>query len=293
MKYYKTVFFIKDADGKKAIQDSSFSMACDICAALCGTVGYESFEDNECGICGYIQKELYDRSSLEKTLEDFPLDSFSISFKTEEVIDKNWNEEWEKEGFNPIIIGNQCIIHDLKHHSDKSYPIDITIDACQAFGTGTHNTTRMIVEELLEMTLQGKRVLDCGCGTGILSVTAAKCGAVAAYGYDIDEWSVNNTIHNAKLNNLENVSALKGDSALLHEELTGKYDVVLANINRNILLNDLPTMANSMEDNAILIISGFYKEDESVLIAKALELGLVEEKRNSSDNWAMIKLVKR
>ena len=293
MKYYKTVFFIKDADGKKAIQDSSFSMACDICAALCGTVGYESFEDNECGICGYIQKELYDRSSLEKTLEDFPLDSFSISFKTEEVIDKNWNEEWEKEGFNPIIIGNQCIIHDLKHHSDKSYPIDITIDACQAFGTGTHNTTRMIVEELLEMTLQGKRVLDCGCGTGILSVTAAKCGAVAAYGYDIDEWSVNNTIHNAKLNNLENVSALKGDSALLHEELTGKYDVVLANINRNILLNDLPTMANSMEDNAILIISGFYKVDESVLIAKALELGLVEEKRNSSDNWAMIKFVKR
>ena len=293
MKYYKTVFFIKDADGKKAIQDSSFSMACDICAALCGTVGYESFEDNECGICGYIQKELYDRSSLEKTLEDFPLDSFSISFKTEEVIDKNWNEEWEKEGFNPIIIGNQCIIHDLKHHSDKSYPIDITIDACQAFGTGTHNTTRMIVEELLEMTLQGKRVLDCGCGTGILSVTAAKCGAVAAYGYDIDEWSVNNTIHNAKLNNLENVSALKGDSALLHEELTGKYDVALANINRNILLNDLPTMANSMEDNAILIISGFYKEDESVLIAKALELGLVEEKRNSSDNWAMIKFVKR
>lgn len=293
MKYYKTVFFIKDADGKKAIQDSSFSMACDICAALCGTVGYESFEDNECGICGYIQKELYDRSSLEKTLEDFPLDSFSISFKTEEVIDKNWNEEWEKEGFNPIIIGNQCIIHDLKHHSDKSYPIDITIDACQAFGTGTHNTTRMIVEELLEMTLQGKHVLDCGCGTGILSVTAAKCGAVAAYGYDIDEWSVNNTIHNAKLNNLENVSALKGDSALLHEELTGKYDVVLANINRNILLNDLPTMANSMEDNAILIISGFYKEDESVLIAKALELGLVEEKRNSSDNWAMIKFVKR
>lgn len=293
MKYYKTVFFIKDADGKKAIQDSSFSMACDICAALCGTVGYESFEDNECGICGYIQKELYDRSSLEKTLEDFPLDSFSISFKTEEVIDKNWNEEWEKEGFNPIIIGNRCIIHDLKHHSDKSYPIDITIDACQAFGTGTHNTTRMIVEELLEMTLQGKRVLDCGCGTGILSVTAAKCGAVAAYGYDIDEWSVNNTIHNAKLNNLENVSALKGDSALLHEELTGKYDVVLANINRNILLNDLPTMANSMEDNAILIISGFYKEDESVLIAKALELGLVEEKRNSSDNWAMIKFVKR
>lgn len=293
MKYYKTVFFIKDADGKKAIQDSSFSMACDICAALCGIVGYESFEDNECGICGYIQKELYDRSSLEKTLEDFPLDSFSISFKTEEVIDKNWNEEWEKEGFNPIIIGNQCIIHDLKHHSDKSYPIDITIDACQAFGTGTHNTTRMIVEELLEMTLQGKHVLDCGCGTGILSVTAAKCGAVAAYGYDIDEWSVNNTIHNAKLNNLENVSALKGDSALLHEELTGKYDVVLANINRNILLNDLPTMANSMEDNAILIISGFYKEDESVLIAKALELGLVEEKRNSSDNWAMIKFVKR
>lgn len=293
MKYYKTVFFIKDADGKKAIQDSSFSMACDICAALCGTVGYESFEDNECGICGYIQKELYDRSSLEKTLEGFPLDSFSISFKTEEVIDKNWNEEWEKEGFNPIIIGDQCIIHDLKHPSDKSYPIDITIDACQAFGTGTHNTTRMIVEELLEMTLQGKRVLDCGCGTGILSVTAAKCGAVAAYGYDIDEWSVNNTIHNAKLNNLENVSALKVDSALLHEELTGKYDVVLANINRNILLNDLPTIANSMEDNAILIISGFYKEDESILIAKALELGLVEEKRNSSDNWAMIKFVKR
>ena len=293
MKYYKTVFFIKDADVKKAIQDSSFSMACDICAALCGTVEYESFEDNECGICGYIQKELYDRSSLEKTLEGFPLDSFSISFKTEEVIDKNWNEEWEKKGFNPIIIGDQCIIHDLKHPSDKSYPIDITIDACQAFGTGTHNTTRMIVEELLEMTLQGKRVLDCGCGTGILSVTAAKCGAVAAYGYDIDEWSVNNTIHNAKLNNLENVSALKGDSALLHEELTGKYDVVLANINRNILLNDLPTIANSMEDNAILIISGFYKEDESILIAKALELGLVEEKRNSSDNWAMIKFVKR
>ena len=293
MKYYKTVFFIKNTDGKKTIQGPSFSMACDICAALCGTVGYESFEENEGGISGYIQKELYDRSSLEKTLEDFPLDTFSISFETEEVIDKNWNEEWEKGGFNPIIIGDQCIIHDLKHPSDKPYPIDITIDACQAFGTGTHNTTRMIVEELLKMTLQDKRVLDCGCGTGILSVTAAKCGAVAAYGYDIDEWSVSNTIHNAKLNSLENVSALKGDSTLLYEELMGKYDVVLANINRNILLNDLPTLASSMADNGTLIISGFYKEDESVLIAKARALGLVEEKRSSSDNWAMIKSVKR
>ena len=151
---------------------------------------------------------------------------------------RNWNEQWENEGFEPIVIDGRCIIHDTKHPAGDKAPdsptLDITIEARQAFGTGTHETTRMIVGELLKMDLKGKRILDCGCGTGILGIVASKCGASEIVAYDIDEWSVENARHNAKLNGVKNMEVLEGDRNVL-SHVSGVFDVVLANINRNIL----------------------------------------------------------
>ena len=286
MKYYKTTFKLYAADAE------TFSTARDICTALCGNVGYESFQETPQGFEGYIQRELFDPDALAGELAGFPFPDVEIRYTTEEVEDRNWNEEWEKEGFEPIVFGDRCIIHDLQHSLDRPYPIDITIDARQAFGTGTHNTTRMIVGALLETSLAGKDVLDCGCGTGILSIVASKCGAQSVSGYDIDEWSVENTAHNAALNGARNVKAFKGDASILEGEMSGKYDLVLANINRNILLGDMPLMAGCMKEGARLIMSGFYAEDAEVLEKRASQLGLRLEDTEHSDRWTMLKFVK-
>lgn len=267
--------------------ETTLSTAREICAALAGYAGYESFEDTAEGVDGYVQQSLYDNDALAASFAEFPMEGISISYSTSEAEDKNWNEEWEKEGFAPIVIGDKCRIHDLYHEAEGSYPVDIEIDARQAFGTGTHNTTRMIVGKLLDMDMKGKRVLDCGCGTGILSIVASKCGATSVVAYDIDEWSVDNTKHNAAINKTENIDVRHGDVGVL-KNVTGTFNIVLANINRNILLADMPAMREKMQPDTVFIISGFYSEDVPMLREKAEALGLdfVEEK--SSENWTML-----
>lgn len=287
MKYYKTTFKFSSTDASDAIDNETMNTARELCAALAGTAGYESFEDTDCGINGYVQKDLLDQDTLKEIIYAFPLEGINIDYKTEDAEDRNWNEEWEKEGFEPLIIEDRCRIHDIYHEVDGSYPIDIEIDAKQAFGTGTHNTTQMIVGQLTEMNLNGKRVLDCGCGTGILSIVASKCGAKEITAYDIDEWSVENTRHNAAINNVCNITPVLGDASIL-KGLNGTFDVVLANINRNILLNDMPAMADKMHAGTLYIISGFYSSDVPLLRSKANSLGLEYISQNSSEDWTLI-----
>ena len=291
MKYFKTSFAFRTESGER-VDDGLRAIAQELCAAIAGTVGYESFEDSVEGIDGYIQQQDYDEEGLKATMEEFPVEGVRVDFTTTEAEDKNWNEEWEKNGFEPITIEDRLIIHDAKHMPEKDYPLDIVIDAKLAFGTGTHDTTRMIVTELMHTELKGKTVLDCGCGTGILSIAASRLGAERAVGYDIDEWSVENTIYNAEMNGVENVSALKGDASVIDSLKDCRFDLVVANINRNILLADMPKMVEALATGGLLILSGFYSEDVEVLTEKARELNLEPEGKRMSDNWTMLRFRK-
>lgn len=290
MKYYEVEFKIADSAGKPVDADT-LQLVRDLLPALAEGAGFESFEDTDDGLRGFVQPVNYQEDVLKEAISELPLDNTHITFTVSDAEDKDWNAEWEQQGFEPIIVDDRCIIHDTTHlpplTSHPSTLIDITIDARQAFGTGNHETTRMIVGRILDMDLQGKRVLDCGCGTGILSIVAAKCGAKEAVAYDIDEWSADNTRHNAELNAVENIDVLTGDVNVL-SHVSGVFDVVLANINRNILLEDMHFMKEVMAHGATIIMSGFFVEDGLKIAEKAGELGMRLLKSNSDNNWCML-----
>ena len=270
--------------------------ASDVLAAMAGEAGFETFEETETGLKGYVQQSLFDVSELKTALEDFPFEDTTISYDIREAEDRDWNEQWEQEGFEPIVISENLIIHDGRHLPDtslftshSSLLTSIEIDAKLAFGTGTHETTRMICSTLLDLKPEG-RVLDCGTGTGILSICALKLGAQEAIGYDIDEWSVDNARHNAVINQVDDrFTSLLGDASILNK-VEGTFDLVMANINRNILLNDMPQFVSKMKAGATLILSGFYTDDCQVLIEKAQTLGLTLQQQKEDQQWACLVL---
>lgn len=289
MKYYKVIFKVVSADGTATVDDITMQTTRDLLCALTAETGFESFEECPTGVCGYVQQEAFNAEALGETVSTIPISGVNITYEVSEAEDKDWNQAWEDEGFEPIIINERCVIHDRLHPTPPSADgmIDITIDAKQAFGTGTHDTTQMIVAELVTMNLHGLSVLDCGCGTGILSIAAAKAGAKSVTAYDIDEWSVRNTLHNCDINNVDNVTALEGNANII-ATLNKKYDAVLANINRNILLADMPKFKQAMAEQSVLILSGFYTEDSKLLMDKAETLGLKFKKSTESNNWYML-----
>ena len=263
--------------------------ACDILAALTADAGFESFEETQHGIRGYVQQPLLDRQALEDIVNNFPIMGTNIIYTINKAEDKDWNEQWEQEGFEPIIVGNNRLaIHDGRHLPSQPADISVEIDARLAFGTGTHETTQMICEWMLDMPMNGLRVMDAGCGTGILGIVALKLKASHVTAYDIDEWSSDNTCHNAVINRVDSqLSVYCGDASLLDSK-TADYDLVLANINRNILLNDMPRFCQIMKQDAKLILSGFYTEDIPLLEARGKELGLTLTGAKNRDKWASI-----
>ena len=263
--------------------------ACDILAALTADAGFESFEETQHGIRGYVQQPLLDRQALEDIVNNFPIMGTNIIYTINKAEDKDWNEQWEQEGFEPIIVGNNRLaIHDGRHLPSQPADISVEIDARLAFGTGTHETTQMICEWMLDMPMKDLRVIDAGCGTGILGIVALKLKASHVTAYDIDEWSSGNTRHNAVINRVDSqLSVYCGDASLLDSK-TADYDLVLANINRNILLNDMPRFCQIMKQDAKLILSGFYTEDIPLLEARGKELGLTLTGAKNRDKWASI-----
>lgn len=287
MKYLSTTFKIE-------CPSSDLLQPCrELLADSCGEVGYESFMDSDDGIIGYIQQENYSEPHVRELIASFPIAGVTITYNTEEIPDQDWNETWEAEGFEPIVVDGKVTIYDAHHVEDAeqfSSPIQIGIQARNAFGTGNHETTRMIVSTLLELPLTGRRVLDCGCGTGILGITAVKCGAASVVAYDIDEFSSDNARHNAVLNGVgEQIDVLLGNANVL-SHVEGIFDVVLANINRNVLLQDMEAFHNVMASGASLVLSGFYTEDAPMLLQKAETLGLHEVSRKVDNDWCCLLL---
>ena len=279
MKYYEVEFTISPLSADAA----------DLLASLAGEAGFETFEETETGLKGYVQQSLFSVDALRKCIEDFPFEGTSIIYNVREAEDRDWNEQWEQEGFEPIVISDQLVIHDGRHLPETDSLVSIEIDAKLAFGTGTHETTRMICKQLIDRS-QGARVLDCGTGTGILSIVALKFGATQAVGYDIDEWSADNARHNAVINRVDDrFTSLLGDSSVLNT-VDGTFDLVLANINRNILLADMPRFISKMHNGSTLILSGFYTTDVQILVDKAKTLGLSLVFRDNDQDWACIVL---
>lgn len=284
----------KIADFKIGCTPELTQIAKDLLPDLMGEIGFESFEDTPDGLKGYIPADLMETNSLKQVLDTFPLEGVNITYTLSDTEDKNWNEAWENTGFAPINIDDKVVIYDARAGKEPSGDslINIGIEAKQAFGTGTHETTRMMIGAMLQLSLKGKRVLDCGCGTGILGIAALKLGAEAVVGFDIDEWSVENTQHNAAINEVDNLEVFHGDAQVL-SHVSGVFDVVLANINRNILLNDMPAYLEIMNAGSLLIISGFYEEDVKLLDEKANSLGLVKTSQKTDNHWCCLTFIKQ
>jgi len=281
MKYYETLFTIAAPDD--LMQDSR-----DLLAAMAGDAGYETFEETENGLKGYIQQDLYSEDALRDIIADFPFGGVFIDYKTAEADYRDWNEQWENEGFEPIYITDNCVVHDGRHLPEKSCDVQVEIDAKLAFGTGTHETTKMVARQLLALDLKGKRILDCGCGTGILGIIALKYGANKVVGYDIDEWSADNARHNAVINYVgDQYNARLGDVSVL-ENTSDRFDVIVANINRNILLADMPSWHRLTAPHSTLILSGFFTTDIGILVENASSLGMTLRTQTNDGDWACL-----
>ncbi len=282
MKYYVAKFVIDCAE--ELLQPARELLSAAACEA-----GFEAFEDTDTGIAGYVQRPLYDQSTLDSAISDYMPEGVSVSYTVEEVPDQDWNQGWEDEGFEPIGVSDSLVVYDAKHTDRNMFAGDdgvmrIFIEARNAFGTGTHQTTRMILRRLLGMQLKGKSVLDCGCGTGILGIVASRLGADRVLGYDIDEWSSDNAQHNASLNGVDNMRVLLGDASVL-STVADKFDVVIANINRNILIADMAAFRSRMADGARLVLSGFYEADVPMIERAAKEHGLTLVDVVSDEEW--------
>ena len=255
----------------------------EILIAELGNVGFESFVETENGVTAYIQKTDWNAEIL---ADVFVLnsDEFSIEYNQNEVPQTNWNAEWEK-NFEQIQVDDLVSIR-APFHKNPNLKYDIVIEPKMSFGTGHHETTHMMVQHLLQLDLENKKVLDMGCGTGILAIFAEMKGAKPLDAIDIDNWCYENSVENVTRNNCENISVYEGDAALLVDK---KYDVIIANINRNILLMDIKVYTNCLQEGGILLLSGFYEQDIPVIDAEVIKYGLKLEKFIQRNNWVALK----
>lgn len=255
----------------------------EILIAELGYAGFESFVENETGVIAYIQKEEWHDSIL-NDINILDSDEFEITYTSSEIEQTNWNEEWEK-NFNPIVVDNICAVRAPFHDKfDAEY--DIVIEPKMSFGTGHHETTHMMIQHILKSDLKDKSVLDMGCGTGVLAILAELKGAKPIEAIDIDNWCYLNSLENVERNNCSNISVFEGDASLLKGK---SYDVIIANINRNILLQDMKTYTTCLNKGGVLFLSGFYNNNIPTIDAEVSKYGLEIKETFERNNWVALK----
>ncbi len=256
----------------------------DILTAELAEFEYDSFEETEDGINAYIPTDSFSSNDIQ-SLQILQNEDYKISFTNEEMPDQNWNETWEKHFFNPIIIDDRCIVRSPFHQEVPKTDYDILIEPKMAFGTGHHETTGLMIKHILDVDFSGKTVLDMGCGTGILGILCAMKNATKVTGIDIEDWAFNNANENIRLNNIKQMEVFCGDASLLGQET---YDIILANINRNILLADIEKYVSVLKKNGSLYLSGFYNSDIDVIDAKCTQSNLEKISVKEDNNWVSI-----
>jgi ribosomal protein L11 methyltransferase len=259
----------------------------DVLIAQLAELGYESFVETETGFNAYIQEADFNTQQLNLALS-FYSDFFKFEYSSNTIQQQNWNKEWEN-NFQPIDVKGKCYIRAPFHEVPKGYLYDVIIEPKMSFGTGHHATTQLMIQQLMQLDVKGKPLLDMGCGTGVLAIVASMMGADPITAVDIDEWSYENTIENCKKNNIKNILVHKGNVQILAGRV---FHSILANINKNVLLKDLNVYKEVLEKSGNLVISGFFETDTDELTAKADELGLLLKNKVVQEQWAMLHFVK-
>ncbi len=258
----------------------------DVLMAEMASAGYDTFVENESGFEAYLPKDIFSAVFLDSLLDQYA-EYFVLAWNSEEIEARNWNEEWEKNYFKPLVIGNDVVVRAPFHHDYPACKHEIIIEPNMAFGTGNHETTSQVMELMLEMNFRDKSVLDMGCGTGILAILAGQLEAGKITAIDIDHWAYEAVLENSVLNNVPRIHAVRGDASLLGDE---KYDVVLANIQKNIIMSDLSAYVKVMNPGAVIVISGFYEADLDDILPVAEGLGLVFRQKKVRNNWTAARL---
>ncbi len=263
----------------------------DILSFYLGNIGYESFIATENGLDAYIPQKNFSQQKLEEMFHLLPIDmsdlfkDIEVEYKFNLLEKKNWNKEWEKNYFKPLVVSERCLVRSSFHLVDKKYDYEITIDPKMAFGTGHHQTTYLMLQEILSLKLQDTSVLDIGCGTAVLAILASKMGATEIVAIDFDEWAYYNAKENVLLNDIANIDVRLGEIDLVQSE---KFDFIFANINRNILLQDIKQYANAMHKGSTLIMSGFYTDDVSTIKEECEKHSLGYQKVEQRDKWCAL-----
>lgn len=253
-----------------------------------GMLDYNSFIEIEDGFNAYIEENLFVENELKEIINRYPEAQATFAIEVQPKV--NWNEEWEKH-YDPIDVNGRCYIRASFHEPKNNYELDIVINPKMSFGTGHHNTTWQMINHQLDIDHQGKRVLDVGCGTAILAIAAAKKGASYIEGFDIDEWSVENSIENTNLNGFDKIIIKKGTIQEINPQ--GPFDIILANINRNVLLSEISIYSALMPKGGLLLLSGFYEHDIADIQAFAEQNGLILNRKSIKDKWAALVLEKQ
>lgn len=282
MNYYKITLRVTDKVG----------FVKDILMSYLSDAGFESFEDTSLGFNAYIPENLYDKTTfhdiIKGTAENYDCE---ITYREEFVKEQNWNAVWEQNSFEPIEVGDMLVIYPTsrkQEYQDGKFKYHIELNPVQAFGSGYHETTRMMLSYIMEEKLENKAFLDMGCGTAVLAILARKRNALPVVAIDIDHWSTENAIDNAKINDVSDIQVVLGDASAI-KTLRMEFDCIFANINRNILTQDIHLYVNSLAKGGSLFVSGFYTEDMDIIRNAAEAVGLEYKSHKSENNWVAAK----
>lgn len=271
-----------------SVEISPLEIGREIVVAELAEIGFESFVDIENGVKAYVQEEEFNEG-LMKEISILKNENFKAAIDIKLIEDENWNEVWEK-GFEPINVNNQCYLRAPFHAVKEDVQYNIEIEPKMSFGTGHHETTFLMIEKLLKMEIENKKILDMGCGTGVLAILTEMKNAREVIAIDIDEWAYENTVENVTRNNCEKIEVLKGGAELLENK---SFDIVIANINRNILLNDMNKYTKTLEDGGDLLLSGFFSSDKEMLLVEAQKYNMQLISENNKNDWTLLHLKKK